>query len=135
EGTYESEEASAVCLRSQAYRSLLSGSMGHFFGNNPIWHFGSVETLFPYEGTWVDALQSAGSDSMMHMVNLFASRNWTALVPDATGTSLVSAHGDALSDGFVASAVNTGRTPFFAYLPSKASVTVDTRRLGSREVR
>ena len=39
EGKYENEGASAVCLRSQAYWSVLEGSMGEFFGNNPIWGF------------------------------------------------------------------------------------------------
>ncbi len=55
EGKYENEGASAVCLRSQAYWSVLEGGIGSFFGNNPIWSFGSG---------WQGALDSPGAKSM-----------------------------------------------------------------------
>ena len=40
EGYYENENSStARCMRSQAYWPVLLGSVGSFFGNNPIWKF------------------------------------------------------------------------------------------------
>jgi hypothetical protein len=134
EGTYEGEQASAVCIRSQAYWSILSGSMGHFFGNNPVWHFESPRTLFPYSGTWQSAMDATGSVSMMHLANLFASRQWTALIPDDGGEFVTSSHGNERSSSYLASAVNSARTTLFVYMPSSRSVTVDTTPLQGDQV-
>ena len=134
EGTYEDEQASDICIRSQPYWSILSGSMGHFFGNNPIWHFESPRALFPYSGTWQNALDSTGSNSMMYLANLFESRQWTALTPDDAGEFVTSGHGNPNSSNYLASGFNSARTTLFVYMPSARSVSVDSRRLQGNRV-
>ena len=45
ESAYENEHNSTPQeLRSYAYWAILSGAMGHVFGNCPIWHFGAAKT-------------------------------------------------------------------------------------------
>jgi hypothetical protein len=43
---------------------------GQFFGNNPIWHFDGP-TLFKYEGSWQQALDSVGSRDMARLGTSF----------------------------------------------------------------
>jgi hypothetical protein len=82
ESEYENEHnASQQRLRSQAYWSVLCGGMGHIFGNCPIWHFGSAPDSCKLTD-WKSELDSAGSDSMMHLQALFKSRAWHLLEPD-----------------------------------------------------
>ena len=46
ESAYENEhDAGEQRLRAQAYQAILSGAMGHLFGNNPIWHFDGAGPL------------------------------------------------------------------------------------------
>jgi hypothetical protein len=76
EGTYEGEQASLPCTISQAYRTLLSGAVGHVFGNRPIWLF---------DPGWQAALDSPGSQAMQHLAALIAAHDLHGLVPDFDG--------------------------------------------------
>jgi len=85
EGTYEGEKADLACTISQAYRTLLAGSSGHFFGNRPIWLFDSG---------WDAALDSPGSRAMQQLGKLVAARDLRNLTPDFTGAVVA---GEAVS--------------------------------------
>lgn len=82
EGRYEQEnDADAADLRRQSYTAILSGACGQFFGNNPIWHFESPETLFAYSGTWQSNLDSTGSVQQQYVKALFDAYDWWLLQP------------------------------------------------------
>ncbi len=124
EGAIDSDENPPVCVRSQAYWSILGGAFGHCFGNWPIWFFGSG---------WQEALDLEGSTSMEIMGRLFRSRYWYKLVPDYDHTVLVSGFG-SISDISYASAARTddGKT-IIAYLPRPRTVGVDLSTLVASE--
>jgi hypothetical protein len=125
EGRYEGEGASGVCLRSQAYWSVLSGSTGHFYGNYPMW---------PFDPWWKQALDSSAAGSMIHLRNLFQSREWHKLVPDQTHQVLTSGYGSLENGDYAASALTSNSNTFIAYLPSRREVTVDMSKISGNEV-
>jgi hypothetical protein len=85
ESTYEGEhDAPPEQIRFQAWAAMLAGAAGQFFGNNPIWHFDGP-TLFKYEGTWQQALNSLGSRDMARLGAFFRAQRWTDLQPLADG--------------------------------------------------
>lgn len=85
ESTYESESnATTQLLRAHAYQALLSGASGQIFGNNPIWHFGAPNSIYPYSGTWSTALNRPGSVSMQRLAALWTSQAWWLLRPAST---------------------------------------------------
>ena len=98
---YERErESTPQTIRRNAYGALLGGAAGHFFGNNPIWHFNS-SGLFAYDGTWRDALNSPGARSMTALKALFAKMPWQQLQPDREDRLAVNSesYGSFLPDG------------------------------------
>lgn len=91
EARYDGEPDPPVSVgrvRLQAYTSILSGSCGHFYGNNPVWHFESPNTLFNYSGTWESNLNTTAGQDMVHVKDLFDAYAWHLLVPQ-TGTTLI----------------------------------------------
>ena len=116
ESTYEGEyDAPQTLIRQQAYEALLSGAMGDFFGNRPIWLF---------EDGWQMALDSRGSRDMARVRPLFAARHWESLVPDAAHTFVTSGFGaDGPSHAVAARAADGSWGA--AYLPTARTVTVD----------
>jgi hypothetical protein len=61
-------------VRRQAYGAILSGAVaGHAFGNKHIWRC---------DEDWRKALDSPGSQQMVHVRNLFTSIPWYKLIPD-----------------------------------------------------
>ena len=131
EGRYENEvnDGDEHRVRVQAYHALLCGAMGQLFGNNPVWHF-ATGGLYPYSGTWQQALDSPGARSMTHLYAAFASRTWWNLVPDASNTFLTSGM-DSNMDRAVA-ARSSDSTFAMAYLPSARAVSVNLSQLAGR---
>jgi hypothetical protein len=82
ESTYESEHNSTPSqIRRQAYWTVLGGGCGHFFGNNPIWHFDGPG-LFPINLTWLEALDGTGSRDMARLRKCFLALPWSKLRPE-----------------------------------------------------
>jgi hypothetical protein len=133
EGRYENEaggQGTEQRVRLEAYHALLSGAMGHVFGNNPVWHF-SGPGLYRTSLTWQQALDSRGARSMTVLNNLFATRSWWTLIPDQENTLLTAGVGSG-HDRAVAARAGDGSFAI-AYLPSVRVVNVDLSRLtGSR---
>lgn len=134
EGRYENEagsEGTAQRVRSEAYHALLSGAMGHVFGNNPIWHF-SGPGLYPVSLTWQQALDSPGARSMTALYDLFATVSWWTLIPDQANDLLTGGVGSG-RDRAVAARAGDGSVAI-AYLPSVRPVVVDLGRLAGPRV-
>ena len=123
ESTYEGEhDAPPEQIRFQAWAAMLSGAAGQFFGNNPIWHFDGP-TLFKYEGTWQQSLDSIGSRDLARLGAFFRSQPWTDL--------------QSVADGQVAVAGEAGPPPV-APRTTNGSVTivyVPAHGTGPRELR
>ncbi|HED36464.1 MAG TPA: DUF4038 domain-containing protein [Gammaproteobacteria bacterium] len=121
EGRYEGEGVTdGQCLRSQAYWSVLGGSTGHFFGNNPIWLFASG---------WQAALDLPGSRSMTYFGNLFASRNWSLLVPDYDEVIVSGNRGSIDKSDYIMAARASDGSVIMAYMPNGGSITVDMSKV------
>ena len=117
EGRYEGEGLTdGKCIRSQAYWSVLGGSTGHFFGNNPIWLFAPG---------WEAALDLPGSRSMTHFGKLFASRPWSLLEPDYAETIVSGNRGIITSNDYIMAARASNGSVIMAYMPKGRTVTVD----------
>jgi hypothetical protein len=135
ESTYENEhDASPQSLRAQAYYAVLGGSMGHIFGNCPMWHFDSSNDFCDQRG-WRSQLDSPGSQSMQHLRKLFSSRAWQDLMPDTDHSTLTGGFGKSGEGDYAAGALTVDRSSFIAYLPSARQITVDLTRLSGAEIR
>jgi hypothetical protein len=112
ESVYENEwGASERQIRQESYEGVLSGGFGYFFGNSPIWSFGSG---------WQTALNSQGSRDMARIQSLLAGRRWELLVPDANGSFLLSGRGGTGSDHTVAARSSDGSFGV-VYIPTARS--------------
>jgi hypothetical protein len=133
ESNYENEHGVGTArLRTQAYHAVLTGAMGHVFGNNPVWHFDGPG-LYDVGVSWQAALGSSGSQSMAHLGDLLTRRAWWTLRPDLDGRFLVGGAGSGTDR--VAAAVASDRTFAIAYLPSARAVSVDLGQLTGPSVR
>ncbi len=135
ESTYENEhQSTALQLRSQSYWALLSGAMGHIFGNCPVWHFGSFGTWCKL-ADWKSELNNSGSASMDYLQRLFRSRSWEKLVPDFDHRVLTSGFGTWGFKDYATAAYTSDSTTIIAYLPSKRTVTIDMTRIKGKRAR
>jgi hypothetical protein len=134
EGRYENEggpEGTAQRARAQAYHALLSGAMGHVFGNNPVWHF-SGPGLYETSSNWQEALDSPGAQSMRHLRALFAAHRWWMLTPDFANSLLTDGLGDGHDRAVAAHADD--RSFAVAYLPTARSVRVNLAQLAGPRI-
>lgn len=132
ESAYEDDflAANEQRVRTQAYHALLSGAMGEFFGNSPIWHFNSPG-MTP-STPWQAALDTRGARSITHLRNLFTPQKWWMLVPDSTNTLLTSGLGSDM-DRAVAARASDGSFAI-AYMPSSRTISIDLGRLAGPRV-
>ena len=113
-------------LRRQEYWSMLSGAFGQFYGNHSTWQF--------IDG-WQNQLNTTGSADLRRLVQLFADRPWYKLVPDRSHAFVVAGYGTFTDQGnvgsndYVTAAVTSDGTLGMAYLPTRATITVDLSRL------
>ncbi len=116
ESTYENENnATPTLVRQQAYEALLSGAMGDFFGNRPIWLFDSG---------WPSALNSRSSQDMSLVKQFFSTRHWERLVPDVSHTFVIAGFkADGLTHSVAARAADGSWGATF--LPTARTITVD----------
>ena len=135
ESAYENEHNSIPQeLRSHAYWAILSGAMGHVFGNCPVWHFGSA-TNWCNTNDWKTEMNNAGSVSMDYLQSLFRSRSWQTLVPDFDNRLVTSGYGTWGTKDHVSSASTGDGSTIIAYLPSKRTVTADMSKVHGGQAR
>jgi hypothetical protein len=95
ESVYEGEHDSRPeRTRRQAYWSMFTGAAGHFYGNNPVWNFGSPVKVFPTNVGWKEAIDSRGATDMRHLWKLFETLRWNDLMPDTRNNFLVAGYGE-----------------------------------------
>jgi chitodextrinase len=128
ESAYENEHSSTPqSLRNQAYSAILSGAtLGHIFGNCPIWAFGAAPS-FCTPTNWQQQLNSTGSRTLAYVGQLFTSRAFTQLRPDQSHTVMTAGY------EFGSTYASTSRTAdgntVIAYLPTRRTVTIDLTRV------
>ena len=128
EAAYENEHSSTQQqLRAQSYWTVLSGGIGHIFGNCPVWHFDSAPGWCNPSG-WKNQMSSQGHRNLSYFHDLFVSRRWELLIPD-TGHKALTA-GYSSSTSYAAAAYCSDSSSVIAYLPSSRSVTVDLSMVG-----
>jgi hypothetical protein len=133
ESAYENEhESTSQQLRSQAYWAVLSGAVGHVFGNCPVWHFGFSGT-WCHLTDWKKELDNSGSKSMDYLQRLFRSRSWQKLIPDFDHRVITSGYGKWGSKDYTTCAETSDGNTIIAYLPSKHLVTVDMGRIKGKK--
>ncbi|HEX7072360.1 MAG TPA: glycoside hydrolase family 140 protein [Rhodothermales bacterium] len=126
ETAYENEHGSTpLSLRASAYHSVLWGArLGHFFGNCPIWPFGTSMAAKFCEGTdWVAQLDSAGSTTVAYIGNLMRSRRHWLMRPDHEDTVMTRGHGRGSTRAVTARA--SDGSSVIAYIPTRRRVTMD----------
>jgi len=135
ESAYENEHQSTPQqLRSQAYQALLSGSMGHIFGNCPVWHFGAVKSWCNLTD-WKTELNNSGSVSMDYFQRLFRSRSWQILIPDFEHSVISAGFGTWGLKDYVTTAITADRSTIIAYLPSLRTVTADLSKVSGEKAK
>jgi hypothetical protein len=78
EGQYEGLSADPALCRRQAYQSVLAGGCGHFFGNDPVWHFNAAGRN---QTNWKTQMNTAATQQMRHVKSLFTAYAWWLLEP------------------------------------------------------
>ena len=133
ESCYEGEHnSSEVQIRRQAYWAVLCGGFGHVFGNNPLWHF-EGPSLYPFEGTWQQAMDLPGSQSMMHWGKLFRSRHWFDLLPDQKHEVVTAGVGEFLGNDYLAAGRTLDGSTVIAYMPTKRTIKVDMSKVSGAQ--
>ncbi len=144
ESSYEGEHnASDVQIRRQAYWAVLCGGFGHFFGNNPIWHFDTPGFFAQFANgvvpsrkmTWQQAMDLPGSVSMQHWGELFHSRNWYDLIPDQKREVVTSGLGEFKGLDYLAAARTSDGSTVIAYMPTSREISVDMSKVAGSEVK
>ena len=135
ESAYENEHNSTPQeLRSYAYWAVLSGAMGHVFGNCPVWHFGAAPT-WCNTNDWKNEMNNYGSVSMDFLQRLFRSRSWHSLIPDFDNCIITSGYGKWGTKDHVSVALTSDANTLIAYLPSRRSIMVDMSKIHGSEAR
>ena len=119
-------------VRQAGYWSVLSGSMGHTYGNNHIWQMydSGRASLHGANRPWFEALDAPGAEDMGHMRALFESRPFDKLVPDQE--LLVSAGSGA---GHMRASRANDNTYAYIYAPLGGNINVNMARLGNGQFR
>ncbi|MEQ8704982.1 MAG: DUF4038 domain-containing protein [Phaeodactylibacter sp.] len=115
-------------VRNAAYWSVLSGACGHTYGNNNIWQmyeYGRKPNVYP-RSDWKTALSHPGAAQMGYMRQLFESRDFRLLVPDAD--LLLNDPGSGF--GKMMAAVASDGSYAYAYTPMGEPVQINLKRLG-----
>ncbi|MEM8964858.1 MAG: glycoside hydrolase family 140 protein [Bacteroidota bacterium] len=110
-----------VDARQAAYWNILSGGLGHTYGNNNIWQMWQPgrKPILKAGTPWHEAMDHPGAFQMGYLRALFESRPFTTLLPDSSvvisdETGIRSARGD----GFV-----------MVYLPQNPTVDIDLSQM------
>ena len=128
EGTYENRndnpggEITPGKLRSQMYTPVLMGATGYFFGNDPIYDFGT---------DWEDELDSDGSLDLERSINFWTLINWSDFIPDNNHTRLTSGYGTLGEYTYAATARDNQDSLIVSYIPDDRAVTYDLTEITS----
>lgn len=113
--------------RQTAYWSMLSGALGHTYGNHNIWQFYTEQqTPVSWARThWKVALNHPGAMQVGLMKKVFEKRNWQKLVPDQS----ILPKDNPQTVEYQMSSISQDGDFLFAYLPYGRKVKLNTERL------
>jgi hypothetical protein len=139
ESTYEGQwNVSQVQIRRQAYWAVLCGGVGHFFGNNPIWHFDTPGFFATFASglkpiTWQQSMELPGSVGMQFWGELFRSRSWYDLIPDEKHEVVTGGLGEFMGLDYLAAARTSDGSTVIAYMPTSRTITVDMSKVSGAQ--
>jgi hypothetical protein len=128
ESWYDGEGATAQSLRYQSYGTVLSGGIGHIYGDCPMWNFGAPSGTPFCAGpsvSWQSQLNNQGALNMAYLRKLFESRHWSKLVPDVSHLAVTAGYGTFGLTDYVPAALASDGSSIIAYLPTARTVTVN----------
>lgn len=115
-------------LRRQMYWSMLSGAVGHCYGNDAVW---------PFQPGW-DApaiFNSQAITELKYVTALFQSRRWYAFVPDTNRTVLTAGFGTyatnavVSANNFATCSRETNGHTVMVYAPTQRAMTIDMTKI------
>lgn len=112
--------ATELQMRRAAYWSILCGGFGYVMGNSPLWQF---------DPGWQSAMDASSSVAMTHWGNLFRSRRWWDLVPDADHKIVTEGLGERWGLDTTTAAMTSDGKLIVAYQTAARSITVDLARM------
>ena len=115
-------------LRRQMYWSMLSGAVGHCYGNDAVW---------PFAPGWDSPaiLNSPAIAQLRYVTALFQSRRWQAFVPDTNHTILTAGFGTYATNAVVSAnnyatcARETNGQTVMVYAPTQRAMTINMTKL------
>ncbi len=113
--------------RQTAYWSMLSGALGHTYGNHNIWQF-YTEARKPVSWArthWQVALQHGGARQVGFMRRMMEKRPWQRLVPDQS----VIRSGNGEGAEYAVAAVSQDGDFMMVYLPYGKKISLSTEKL------
>jgi len=112
---------SALDCRHFAYWAVFSGDMGHFYGDENQW---------PYGSGWQTEMWDAGVTTITNVARLMTTRPWWNCVPDAAHTTMTNGYGTyGTADYAVCTREATGKT-VMVYIPQNSlKPTLDLSRI------
>ena len=116
----------ALDCRHFAYWAVLSGDMGHFYGDEFQW---------PFLPGWQAEMWDAGATSITNVFRLMETRPWWNCVPDSTHVTVTSGYGTYGGANYVACTREaTGKT-VIAYVPQDVvTLTVDLSKVSGSAI-
>lgn len=136
ETRYENEQSvSNFSVRRAAWHSVLYGAtLGHLFGNCPIWHFDAPtgSGFCSVGGGWTGQLDSTSSTQLPLIGTLMQSRRFWLMAPDQTHTVLTAGYESA--DTFAATSHASDNSSMISYIPDSRQVTVDMTEFNGNDV-
>lgn len=126
EGDYEFEhDATAQCIRAQAWWAALGGVAGQFYGSGRTWDF-------PDE--WREGLDTEGTGSMEQLTGILSARARGGLIPDYADEVLVAGRGNLQGPTWAAAALGADGNSAVVYLPTPRTVSLALDRIEGTEV-
>ena len=117
--------------RQTAYWSMLSGAIGHTYGNHNIWQFYNDQNPVSWARTnWKIALNHPGAMQVGLMRKLFEQYNWQWLVPDQT----IIAKDNPETVEYEMAAISQDGDFLMAYLPYGKKTTLNTKKLSASKL-
>jgi hypothetical protein len=130
ESAYEHEHKSTPqSLRNQAYGAILSGAtLGHVFGNCPVWGFGTTAGFCAATTTdWQRELNSEGARTISLVGKVLMSRHFAQLQPDTTHTVMTAGYQSGRT--YATTARTADGASIIAYIPTRRTVTLNLTQL------
>lgn len=129
EGQYDGLSADATQCRRQAWQSVLSGGCGHFFGNEPVWHFNCIGR----DSTpWKTCLNTTATQHMRPVLQLMSSLAWWKLQPVTDGSLVMGSLGTHSSR--ICQAIASDGSFALIWRPSATALSIHLSRLVPAQV-